>query len=103
MVLGEAHFPVSCTQEAQAAFNRGDEAAAFLLVSGRWRGFPPGAGARPCLRHGFWGEAMTLLVNPFTVTTTANLRTGRALLAEAQRSGASSECEAGFIVALSEF
>jgi hypothetical protein len=45
---------------------------------------------------------MALLVNPFTVTTAANLRQGRTLLAEARRIGARSEREAGFIDALSE-
>ena len=50
----------------------------------------------------YWGEAMALLVNPFTVTTAANLRGGRALLAEARRIGAKSEREAGFIEALGE-
>ena len=50
-----------------------------------------------------WGEAMALLVNPFTVTSAANLRQGRALLAEAKRIGAKSEREAGFVDALGEW
>ena len=50
-----------------------------------------------------WGEAAALLVNPFTVTSAANLRQGRALLAEAKRVGAKSEREAGFIEALGEW
>src|SRR5918995_6380740 len=50
----------------------------------------------------YWGEAMAHLVNPFTVTTAANLRHGRTLLAEARRIGARSEREAGFIDALGE-
>ena len=48
----------------------------------------------------YWGEAMALLVNPFAVTTAANLRSDRAALAEARRNGAKTEREAGFIDAL---
>ncbi|MXQ14191.1 hypothetical protein [Microvirga makkahensis] len=56
----------------------------------------------PACVMSYWGEAMALLVNPFTVTTSANLRQGRALLDEARRIGARSELETGFIAALSE-
>ncbi|TDH58312.1 hypothetical protein E2C06_33255 [Dankookia rubra] len=56
----------------------------------------------PTCVMGYWGEAMSLLVNPFTVTSAANLRQGRALLAEARRIGTKSEREAGLIDALSE-
>lgn len=100
--LGEVHFPVSCTPAAQAAFD-----AAMKLQHSFWY-----EAARDAFRQvrtqdpgcvmAHWGEAMALLVNPFTVTTAANLRAGRALLEEARRIGARTEREAGFIAALSE-
>ncbi len=100
--LGQVHFPVSCTPEAQAAFD-----AAMQLQHSFW--YQAAADAFRQVRQrdpdcvmAHWGEAMALLVNPFTVTTAANLRQGRVLLAEAQRIGARSEREAGFIAALSE-
>ncbi|MBL6458212.1 hypothetical protein JMJ55_23015 [Belnapia sp. T6] len=100
--LGEVHFPVSCTPEAQAAFD-----AAMKLQHSFWYEAAQEAFRRvrerdPGCVMSYWGEAMALLVNPFTVTTAANLRQGRALLAEAKRIGAKSEREIGLIGALSE-
>ena len=100
--LGEVHFPVSCTPEAQAAFD-----AAMKLQHSFWYQAAGEAFRRvrerdPTCVMAYWGEAMALLVNPFTVTTAANLRQGRAALAEARRIGPRSEREAGFIAALSE-
>lgn len=100
--LGQVHFPVSCAPEAQAAFDE-----AMRLQHSFWYQAAGGAFRRvrdrdPNCVMAYWGEAMALLVNPFTVTTAANLRAGRALLAEARRIGARSEREAGFIAALSE-
>lgn len=100
--LGEVHFPVACTPEAQAAFD-----AAMKLQHSFW--YQAAAEAFQGVRQrdpgcvmAYWGEAMALLVNPFTVTTAQNLRKGRELLAEARRIGARNEREAGFIAALSE-
>lgn len=100
--LGEVHFPVSCTPDAQAAFD-----AAMQLQHSFWyqaarEAFQRVRDRDPDCVMARWGEAMALLVNPFTVTTAANLRTGRALLEEAERIGAKTEREAGFINALSE-
>jgi tetratricopeptide (TPR) repeat protein len=102
VTLGEVHFPVSCTLEAQAAFDE-----AMKLQHSFWYQAAGEAFRRVRERDStcvmaYWGEAMALLVNPFTVTTVANLRQGRAVLAEAQRIGTRSEREAGFIAALSE-
>ncbi|WP_052389564.1 tetratricopeptide repeat protein [Belnapia moabensis] len=100
--LGEVHFPVSCTPEAQAAFD-----AAMKLQHSFWYEAAQEAFQRvrerdPGCVMSYWGEAMALLVNPFTVTTAANLRQGRAVLAEARRIGAKSERETSLIDALSE-
>ena len=100
--LGQVHFPVSCTPEGQAAFD-----AAMKLQHSFWYEAAQEAFRRvrerdPVCVMSYWGEAMALLVNPFTVTTAANLRQGRAVLAEARRIGAKSERETSLIDALSE-
>lgn len=100
--LGEVNFPVSCSPAAQADFD-----AAMKLQHSFWYDAARDAFRRlrerePDCVMAHWGEAMALLVNPFTVTTAANLRAGAALLEEAERTGARTEREAGFIAALSE-
>ena len=48
-----------------------------------------------------WGEALSLLTNPYSPPTQANLRKGRALLDEAKRLGARNERESAYVEALS--
>ncbi|MFC7538321.1 hypothetical protein ACFQU2_01135 [Siccirubricoccus deserti] len=47
-----------------------------------------------------WGQALTLLNNPFTPPVAANLREGKTLLDQAEAMGPKTEREAGFIAAL---
>jgi tetratricopeptide (TPR) repeat protein len=101
-VLGTVSFPVTCSPAAQADFNH-----AMLLQHSFWYQAAADAFRKvretdPTCVMAYWGEALALLVNPFTVTTVANLRAGRALLAEARRIGGRSERETGLIAALSE-
>ena len=100
--LGQVHFPVSCTPEGQAAFDEAMKLQHSFWYEAAGEAFRRVRARDPDCVMAYWGEAMALLVNPFTVTTAANLRQGRALLAEARRIGAKSEREAGFIEALSE-
>ncbi|MBR0679597.1 hypothetical protein GXW74_03800 [Roseomonas eburnea] len=100
--LGQVHFPVTCTPEAQAAFDEAMKLQHSFWYQAAAEAFQRVRQRDPNCVMAYWGEALALLVNPFTVTTVANLRAGRALLAEAQRIGARSEREAGFIAALSE-
>jgi tetratricopeptide (TPR) repeat protein len=101
-VLGQVHFPVSCTPEAQAAFDEAMKLQHSFWYQAAGEAFRRVRERDPDCVMAYWGESMALLVNPFTVTTAANLRAGRALLEEARRVGARSEREAGFIAALSE-
>jgi tetratricopeptide (TPR) repeat protein len=101
-VLGQVHFPVSCTPEAQAAFDEAMKLQHSFWYEAAREAFQRVRQRDPDCVMAYWGESMALLVNPFTVTTAANLRAGRALLAEARRIGARSDREAGFIAALSE-
>lgn len=100
-VLGEAHFPVSCSPQAQAAFDLG-----MKLQHSFWYGpardaFGEALKADPSCVMAYWGQALSLLNNPFTPPVAANLREGRALLQQARTIGAKSEREAGYIAALS--
>jgi hypothetical protein len=101
-VLGTVHFPVTCAPEAQARFDR-----AMTLQHSFWyrqagETFRSVREADPGCTMAYWGEAMTLLMNPFGAPTAQNLQKGQSLLAEARRLGARSEREAGYIGALSE-
>ena len=100
--LGTVHFPVSCNAEAQAAFDEAMKLQHSFWYEAAAEAFQRVRQRDPDCAMAYWGEAMARLVNPFTVTTAANLRTGRALLAEARRIGARSERESGFIDALAE-
>jgi tetratricopeptide (TPR) repeat protein len=101
--LGQVRFPVSCTPEAQAAFDDAMKLQHSFWYEAAQDAFRRVRGRDPGCAMAYWGEAMALLVNPFVVTSAANLREGRALLAEARRVGAPSEREAGFIDALGEW
>jgi len=98
--LGEVHFPVTCTLEAQAAFD-----GAMKLQHSFWYQAADEAYAGvlqhdPSCVMALWGRALTRLVNPFTPPTAANLRQGRAYLEDAKRIGAKSEREQGLVDAL---
>ncbi len=100
--LGQVHFPVTCAPEAQAAFNEAMKLQHSFWYEAAQEAFRHVRERDPSCVMSYWGETMALLVNPFVVTSAANLRQGRALLAEARRIGAKSEREAGLIDALSE-
>jgi tetratricopeptide (TPR) repeat protein len=100
--LGSVHFPVTCSPAAQAAFDEAMKLQHSFWYEAAGTAFRHVREQDPACAMALWGEAMALLVNPFTVTTAANLRQGRALLGEAQRIGAKSERERGFIAALVE-
>lgn len=100
--LGQIHFPVTCTPDAQAAFDEAMKLQHSFWYEAAGEAFRRVRERDPACAMAYWGEAMALLVNPFTVTTTANLRAGRAALTEARRVGAKSEREAGFIEAVGE-
>jgi tetratricopeptide (TPR) repeat protein len=98
--LGELNFPVSCVPAAQASFNEAIKLQhSFWYQTARQR-FDEVLRQDPDCVMAHWGRALTLLNNPFTPPVAANLRDGRAGLEQAQRIGAKSEREAGFIAAL---
>jgi hypothetical protein len=98
--LGQVHFPVSCTPEAQAAFDDAMKLQHSFWYQAADQAFAGVLQRDPECAMALWGRALTRLVNPFTPPVVANLRQGRAYLEEAKRVGARSEREAGLIDAL---
>jgi hypothetical protein len=102
-VLGAVHFPVTCTPEAQQAFDQ-----AMKLQHSFWHQAAHDAFAGVLKRDpecvmAHWGIAMSLLNNPFSPPPAKNLAEGWAALERAQELGAKSQREADYIAALSEF
>lgn len=100
-VLGTVTFPVACNAAAQAAFNQGMLMQHSFWFDAAGEAFRAARQADPGCTMTHWGEALTLLTNPFSQPIAANLRQGRALLDEAKRLGARDEREAAYVEALS--
>ncbi|MBX6374062.1 MAG: hypothetical protein IRZ13_07455 [Acetobacteraceae bacterium] len=98
--LGQVHFPVSCTPEAQAAFNEAMKLQHSFWYQAADQAHRVVLERDPNCVMAYWGRALTMLINPFTPPVPARLREGRALLEQAQRIGAKTDREAGLIAAL---
>jgi tetratricopeptide (TPR) repeat protein len=102
--LGEVDFPVSCTLEAQAEFNRG-----MALLHSFW--FAPAIDSfnavielDPTCVMAHWGVAMSLLGNPFGWPLSDNaLTAGWAAVERAQAIGAQTPREQAYIDAIAAF
>src|SRR6185503_8162333 len=101
--LGTVHFPVSCSPEAQATFDEGMKLQHSFWYKESEQKFQEVLRADPTCVMAHWGRAMSLLYNPFVPPPAKNLAEGLAALQEAQRTGAKSERETGFITALMAF
>jgi len=100
--LGQVNFPVACNPAAQEAFNRG-----MLLQHSFWyeaasEAFRAARQADPSCTMTHWGEALSLLTNPYSPPTAANLRQARSILEEARRLGGRTEREGAYVEAMSE-
>jgi len=98
--LGQVHFPVSCTPEAQAAFDEAMKLQHSFWYQAADQAHRVVLERDPNCVMAYWGRALTMLINPFTPPVPARLREGRALLEQAQRIGAKTDREAGLIAAL---
>ena len=100
--LGQVHFPVTCTPEAQAAFDDAMKLQHSFWYEAAAEAFRARARARPGLRHGPLGRGHGAAGQPLhrDLRRPTCARAGRCS-AEARRIGAKSEREAGFIEALS--
>ena len=102
-VLGKVHFPVTCNADAQAAFD-----GAMKLQHSFWHhaavdAFEGVLKRDPGCVMAYWGQAFSLLDNPFSPPSPKNLAQGLAALEHAQKIGAKSQREADYIEALLTF
>jgi hypothetical protein len=102
-VLGEVHFPVTCTAEAQDHFDHAMKLQHSFWYRAAHEAFSEVLERDPECVMAYWGIAMTLLTNPFSPPPAQNLELGWAALEEARRIGAKSQREADYIAALSAF
>jgi hypothetical protein len=102
--LGTIHFPVSCNDTAQQAFDR----AMALYHSFHWRevkkGFDTVLEADPNCAMAYWGHALVLLDNPFIWPPKGkNLSEGRVMIDRALAGTPGTQREADYIAALESF
>jgi hypothetical protein len=102
-VLGTVHFPVTCTPEAQEAFDEAMKLQHSFWYQAAHDSFSEVLQRDPECVMAYWGMAMTKLANPFSPPPEQNLADGWAALEQGRQIGAKSEREAGYIEALSAF
>lgn len=102
-VLGTVHFPVTCTPEAQQAFDEAMKLQHSFWYQAAHDTFSEVLRRDPECAMAYWGIAMTLLTNPFSPPPAQNLADGWAALEQARQLGANSQREVDYIAALSEF
>jgi hypothetical protein len=102
-VLGTVHFPVTCTPEAQQAFDEAMKLQHSFWYQAAHDAFSEVLRRDPECVMAYWGIAMTLLTNPFSPPPAKNLAEGWAALEQARALGAKTQREADYIAALSEF
>src|ERR687892_914248 len=102
-VLGTVHFPVTCTPDAQQAFDEAMKLQHSFWYQAAHDAFSDVLQRDPECVMAYWGIAMTLLTNPFSPPPAQNLADGWAALEQARQLGAKSEREADYIAALAEF
>jgi hypothetical protein len=102
-VLGTVHFPVTCTPEAQQAFDEAMKLQHSFWYQAAHDSFSEALQRDPECVMAYWGIAMTKLTNPFSPPPEQNLADGWAALEQARQLGAKSQREADYIDALSAF
>ncbi len=102
--LGHVNFPVSCNKEAQREFNRGMALFHSFWFTPAIDSFKKVAALDPSCGMAHWGVAIMSMGNPFAWPPTPKaLDSAAAAMADAERIGAKSERERGYIAALSVF
>jgi Flp pilus assembly protein TadD len=98
--LGEVHFAISCTPEAQAAFDDAMKLQHSFWYQASGQAFRRVLERDPNCVMAYWGQALSLLYNPFIPPPASNIAEGRALLERARQLGPKAEREAAYIDAL---
>jgi hypothetical protein len=101
--VGHIHFPVSCTPEAQKAFEYG-----VALVHSFWydeaeKTFSSVIRVDPACAMAYWGIAMSLYHPVWFPPTPTDLRKGIAAIEKANSIGAKTQRERDYIAAIEEF
>ena len=79
-VLGTVHFPVTCTPEAQQAFDQAMKLQHSFWYKAAHDGFSEVLKRDPGCVMAYWGIAMSRLTNPFSPPPAKNLADGWAVL-----------------------
>jgi tetratricopeptide (TPR) repeat protein len=101
--LGEVHFPISCTREAQDEFNR-----AVAILHSFWyeeavKAFTAVTETDPGCAMGYWGVAMSNWYPLWYPPGPAALKAGSSAVAKAQSIGGKTERERAYIEAIATF
>jgi hypothetical protein len=101
--LGQVHFPVSCSREAQTQFDR-----AVALLHSFWyaeavKGFTAVAETDPTCAMGHWGIAMSVWYPLWQPPSEAMLKQGQDAVERAKALGSKTEREQHYIAAIEVF
>jgi hypothetical protein len=101
--LGQVHFPVSCSKDAQVQFDR-----AVALLHSFWyaeaaKGFTTTTEVDPTCAMGYWGIAMSVWYPLWQPPSEAMLKKGWGAVEQARAVGAKTEREQQYIAAIAGF
>ncbi|HEU0368673.1 MAG TPA: hypothetical protein VFR42_05660, partial [Candidatus Acidoferrum sp.] len=101
--LGEVWFPVSCLPEVQKTFERGVALLHSFAYAAAEKQFAEVSAADPKCAMAHWGVAMSLFHQIWERPEDSTLKRGPEEMEQAQKIGAKTERERGFISALAAF
>lgn len=101
--VGHVHFPVSCTPEAQKAFEHGVALLHSFWYDEAEKTFSDVIRLDPACAMAYWGIAMSLYHPVWFPPTPSDLQKGIAAIEKADSIGAKTQRERDYIAALEEF
>lgn len=102
--IGSVHFPVSCSAEAQARFDRAVTMLHHFWTQPGTEAFAAVTAADPGCAMGYWGTAMVVRANPLVAAPdSAAFRRGREAVERATALGAPTPRERDFIAAMDAY
>lgn len=99
-ILGDVHFPTSCSPAAQVQFDRGVALLHSFFYPQTVEAFTSITRAEPSCAMAYWGLAMSIRQNPLIPVGVAVLRPGREAIERASEIGAPTQRERDWIAAL---
>ncbi|HSU04203.1 MAG TPA: hypothetical protein VLI93_01400 [Acetobacteraceae bacterium] len=103
LTLGEVHFPVSCTIQAQDQFNRAVATLHSFWYEEAVKAFTDIAKTDPDCAMAYWGVAMSNWYPLWYPPSAAALKAGSSAVAKAQSIGGKTERERAYIEAIATF